>query len=192
MLNRSSDLPVRDQRARSVATGQRLPHAAATAGGAGQIVSAEYEKNGSAANLAADAQSKALQPDSGVSWVRYLFQDNEAGGDAAEGAVAEPAANAPIDTTESLRQFEGVDVESLPDLDVIILRGRDQDLDQLAEIIQQLERISQENRRWARAVMDSSMGRSVSPNPRGPKVARFRYWILISFWWSTRSRVSMR
>ena len=41
-----------------------------------------------------------------------------------------------------LRQFEGVDVESLPDLDVIILRGPDQDLDQLAEIIQQLERIS--------------------------------------------------
>jgi len=42
------------------------------------------------------------------------------------------------------RQFEGVEIESLPDLDVIILRGRDDDLKQLAGIIQQLERISQQ------------------------------------------------
>jgi len=43
-----------------------------------------------------------------------------------------------------VRQFEGVDIESLPELDVIILRGTDQDLDQLADIISQLERISKE------------------------------------------------
>ena len=43
-----------------------------------------------------------------------------------------------------LRQFEGVEIESLPDLDVILLRGRQPDLDQLAEIIKQLERISEE------------------------------------------------
>lgn len=43
-----------------------------------------------------------------------------------------------------LAQFEGVEMEMLPDLDAIILRGRDQELKQLAEIIQQLEKISRE------------------------------------------------
>ncbi|MGB1927637.1 MAG: secretin N-terminal domain-containing protein, partial [Rubripirellula sp.] len=33
---------------------------------------------------------------------------------------------------QALRQFEGVEIESLPDLDVILLRGRQPDLDQLA------------------------------------------------------------
>ncbi len=45
---------------------------------------------------------------------------------------------------QQLQQFEGVEIESMPDLDVILLRGRQPDLDQLAEIIQQLERISEE------------------------------------------------
>lgn len=45
---------------------------------------------------------------------------------------------------EPLRQFDGVEIESLPDLDVIILRGRDPDLAQLADIVEQLERISKE------------------------------------------------
>lgn len=44
----------------------------------------------------------------------------------------------------ALRQFEGVEIESLPDLDVILLRGRQPDLDQLAKVIEQLERISEE------------------------------------------------
>ena len=48
------------------------------------------------------------------------------------------------EATGLIRQFEGVEVESLPDLDVIILRGSDQDLDQLAEIVKQLERLSKE------------------------------------------------
>ncbi len=37
-----------------------------------------------------------------------------------------------------------IEVEFLPDLDVIILRGRNQDLEQLAEIIEQLERLSEQ------------------------------------------------
>lgn len=45
---------------------------------------------------------------------------------------------------QALRQFEGVEIESLPDLDVILLRGRQPDLDQLAEVIEQLERISED------------------------------------------------
>ena len=46
--------------------------------------------------------------------------------------------------TAQLTQFEGVEIEMLPDLDAIILRGRDQELRQLTEIIQQLEKISRE------------------------------------------------
>lgn len=37
-----------------------------------------------------------------------------------------------------------IEVEFLPDLDVIILRGRNQDLEQLAEIIEQLEQLSEQ------------------------------------------------
>ena len=46
-----------------------------------------------------------------------------------------------------------MDIESLPDLDVIILRGTDQDLEQLADIIKQLERISQETQPEIRVFM---------------------------------------
>ena len=75
-------------------------------------------------------------PHSPVVPARYLFQDERAADPPAPQPAnppngAEPQAN-------PLRQFEGVEIESLPDLDVIILRGRDGDLDQLAEIIQQL------------------------------------------------------
>ncbi|MBM4005619.1 MAG: hypothetical protein FJ295_20410 [Planctomycetes bacterium] len=41
-------------------------------------------------------------------------------------------------------QFEGVELELLPDLDAVILRGRDQELRQLADIIRQLEELSRE------------------------------------------------
>ena len=43
-----------------------------------------------------------------------------------------------------LGQFEGVEIDTLPDLDVIILRGRDQELAQLSEIVRQLEQISRD------------------------------------------------
>ncbi|TWT82035.1 putative type II secretion system protein D precursor [Planctomycetes bacterium CA13] len=55
---------------------------------------------------------------------------------------SEPAAPRPI--PPSLPQLEGVEVETLPDLDAIILRGRDQDLDQLSEIIRELELLSRQ------------------------------------------------
>ena len=82
-------------------------------------------------------------PRSPVVPARYLFQEENP----PEGQPVAPPATQPNGAepqTNLLRQFEGVEVEALPDLDVIILRGRDQDLDQLAEIIQQLERISKE------------------------------------------------
>ncbi len=65
-------------------------------------------------------------------------------------AVAPPAPNTsgdqpPIegDDRPRLPQFEGVQIESLPDLDAIILRGRNAELDQLTEIIKQLEQVSE-------------------------------------------------
>lgn len=41
-----------------------------------------------------------------------------------------------------LQQFDGVQVEMLPDIDAIILRGRDKQLEDLAEIIKQLDEAS--------------------------------------------------
>ncbi|MBI2478841.1 MAG: hypothetical protein HYV60_09460, partial [Planctomycetia bacterium] len=82
-------------------------------------------------------------PHNAVVPARYLFQEeNPAEGQPVPAPATQPNAVEPLENP--LRQFEGVEIESLPDLDVIILRGRDQDLEQLAEIIQQLERISQE------------------------------------------------
>ena len=49
----------------------------------------------------------------------------------------------PIQTPSlPLQQFEGVQVEMLPEIDAIILRGRDQQLNDLAEIIKQLDEAS--------------------------------------------------
>jgi len=76
------------------------------------------------------AQAGYVEQDAGTQPVRQPPQGNPPPGADARG--------------NPLRQFEGVEIESLPDLDVIILRGRDQDLEQLAEIIRQLERISKE------------------------------------------------
>jgi general secretion pathway protein D len=43
-----------------------------------------------------------------------------------------------------LPQFEGVEVEMLPEIDAIILRGRDQQLQDLAEIIKQIDQASRQ------------------------------------------------
>lgn len=48
------------------------------------------------------------------------------------------------DKLPTIPQFEGIEVETLPDLDAIILRGRDREIKQLAEIIEQLEQISRQ------------------------------------------------
>lgn len=46
----------------------------------------------------------------------------------------------------SVPGLEDLEVQTLPDLDVIILRGRDQDVEQLTRIIRELERISAETK----------------------------------------------
>ncbi len=67
-----------------------------------------------------------------------------------------PAENAGDDDTDTdddappgsspLPQLDGIEIETLPELDAIILRGRDRDVEDLAEIIRQLETLSRETR----------------------------------------------
>ncbi len=58
--------------------------------------------------------------------------------------AALPQEDRPSGRPLPLGQFEGVEIDTLPDLDVIILKGRDQELEQLSEIIRQLEQISRD------------------------------------------------
>lgn len=81
---------------------------------------------------------------SNIRLVRYLFQDVDSSETQSTEATPVPILPRPASTIPG-RQFEGVDVESLPELDVIILRGTDQDLDQLADIVEQLESISEQS-----------------------------------------------
>lgn len=75
---------------------------------------------------------------------RFLYDENQQSNVTLLAQAGDVGANVQGGDVDPVRQFEGVDIESLPELDVIILRGTDQDLDQLADIITQLERISQE------------------------------------------------
>ena len=86
-------------------------------------------------------QGSRVQPASRILPVEYIFQDEEP----ETNPVPETEPLSPQETgPAAIRQFEGVEIESMPDLDVIILRGRDQDLDQLEDIIKQIEKISRE------------------------------------------------
>ena len=86
-------------------------------------------------------------PHFGIQQVSYLFQ--ESGGSSAAPA-ASGSANAGSSGTDSGggEQIEnvGVDVEieSLPDLDVIIVRGRERDVEEINRIIEEIERLSAE------------------------------------------------
>ncbi len=83
-------------------------------------------------------QSRYVVPAGSLGTVAQAAFQNPA--DAGDDGQAEE----PNPQLRGLRQFDGVEIESLPDLDVIILRGRDPDLAQLADIVEQLERISKE------------------------------------------------
>ncbi|MCY3004870.1 MAG: hypothetical protein NTV29_02715 [Planctomycetota bacterium] len=56
-----------------------------------------------------------------------------------------PVADEPPDRLP-LPQFEGVQIEMLPELDAVILRGRDQQLTDLSEIIKRLDQASRESK----------------------------------------------
>lgn len=86
-------------------------------------------------------QSSYNPPNNGVRLVNYLFQQESEAGGAESGGERDSAEPAVVPNIPGLSDLE---VETLPDLDVIILRGRDQDVEQLTEIIRELERLSKE------------------------------------------------
>ncbi len=86
-------------------------------------------------------QTNRARAANGVQLVNYLFQQQPAGVPGGGDAVAGGLDSAVVPNVPGLEDLE---VQTLPDLDVIILRGRDQDVEQLTKIIRELERISAE------------------------------------------------
>ena len=82
----------------------------------------------------------AAQP---VRLVNYLQQPEPGGSDA---TVPADQANDLGTVVPNVPGLEDLEVQTLPDLDVIILRGRDQDVEQLTKIIRELERLSAETK----------------------------------------------
>ena len=95
------------------------------------------------------AQIRRTPPTSGVALVGYIFQDEAASGQAQlppAGDVPPNGAAVSPETDEQQRHSScgvgmDVEIETLPDLDVVILRGRDRDVEELARIIEELERL---------------------------------------------------
>jgi type II secretion system protein D len=88
----------------------------------------------------------------GLALVNFVMQDGD--GESAAATAGRPTGDA-TDAADSRDEEDkgattpggldvDVDVQTLPDLDVIILRGRDRDVSKLTEIIQELERLSRE------------------------------------------------
>ncbi len=75
-----------------------------------------------------------------VRLINYMFQTQDGQ------AVAGDEASSDDRTVPSITGLQDLDIQTLPDLDVIIMRGRDQDVRQLTEIIRELERISAETK----------------------------------------------
>jgi type II secretion system protein D len=86
-----------------------------------------------------------LFPHGGIEQVAYLFQAGGGGegGGAAPGGMAADAGSPAGGGQEVIRDV-GVDVEieTLPDLDVIIVRGRERDVEEVARMIEEIERLS--------------------------------------------------
>ena len=90
--------------------------------------------------------------------VAYLAQGADGGGEPSTAPATPPDAVQPIPTEQSpegsapkpparrnLRSLDSdLDVETLPDLDAIILRGRHRDVEELRRIIEEIERLSVE------------------------------------------------
>ena len=87
-----------------------------------------------------DGSSRHMADDGGLALVNFVLQvpDEET----QEEGVAEPQPEAGGDAPVGGLDVD-VEVQTLPDLDVIILRGRDRDVERLTEIIQELERLSE-------------------------------------------------
>lgn len=97
-----------------------------------------------------DAQGAAMSGNSKLRQVAFAAQQDNAsnnlqpaGGPNAngDGGVAD---NADAPNAQLRRPSSDVTVQPLPDLDVLILRGRDPDVEELVRIIQEIERLSEE------------------------------------------------
>ncbi|MCA9023774.1 MAG: hypothetical protein KDA86_01045 [Planctomycetaceae bacterium] len=85
-----------------------------------------------------DPHSAITRKQSGIQ--QTAFQQSAPGG---QGNVEIVPAD-PLDPDSLRRPTSDVEIQSLPDLDVIILRGRDADIEELTRIINEIERISAE------------------------------------------------
>ena len=136
--------PIKVKHALDAYRGQPIPAPAANPAGEPPP---RGESPGAAPPQPAPQQQSRSRNESGVALVGYIFQAGEAPpGGAGPAPAAGPAP--PEDkavTEERLRQMGiDVDVETLPELDIVILRGREKDVEELARIIEELERLSVE------------------------------------------------
>ncbi len=97
----------------------------------------------------AGKESSHLIHDSAIRQANFAFQEGDTPADPPPAANDDPNA-VPLDEElqrqrERLRELgTDVDVETLPDLDVIILRGRERDIEEMTRIINEIERLSAE------------------------------------------------
>src|SRR5690606_10865195 len=83
-----------------------------------------------------------------VRFINALFQPT---GDAPAGGAQPPGDQPPADDPNAIRRQRlrqlgaDVDIETLPDLDVVILRGNQRDVDEVIRMIEEIERLSAEN-----------------------------------------------
>ena len=89
-----------------------------------------------------NSSSRVTYGDGGLALVNFVLQDSSDTGAAPEGEAA-------VEELPGAKMIPGdldvdVEVQTLPDLDVIILRGRDRDVNRLTDVIRELERLSEE------------------------------------------------
>jgi len=99
-----------------------------------------------------DTQNDSRMPDQGSSrrgrrplhMASFSRQDPAAAPASVDPPEAESGTDEPANRPSLRRPSGDVEVEALPDLDVMILRGRDPDVEELSRIIQEIERLSTE------------------------------------------------
>jgi general secretion pathway protein D len=91
---------------------------------------------------AEDSQSRVRYGHAGVELVAYMFQ--QSGAEDAEAPETEPQSDERLPIDGLPQPGPDVEYEVLPDLDVIILRGRESDVDDVTRMIEEIERISAE------------------------------------------------
>ena len=133
LMSLDSGRRARGQRVGVVAVGRSDPQKIR------QIIELYRQKTGEGEEVPAVNDSSRLRSSSGLALVAYIFQEGEEDKD--EAADSEP----PVIADEIPAGLEvDVEIDTLPDLDVIIMTGRDADVRRMTQIIQQLEKFSEE------------------------------------------------